>query len=227
MWDHVDVMSSHNCGAGSVNFLFGLLAMRSIDTLGRRRWLLFTLPLMSLFLVTAAIAYNDNFSKGTEARNIVGTVFVYCFVAAYSPGLENITWPSFPSSHREAGASVALTMDLFFAGLLSILLPKIYDAFHARGTLGVFSVLNVIAFILVLFFIEETSSRSLEDLEKVYGRPKIQLVMWVWHEQLPHFVQKWILWRRNVEEPVPYDSYGEEGHGVESETEMESLGEAR
>lgn len=125
------------------------------------------------------------------------------------------------------GASVAITMNLFFAGLLSILLPEIYDAFHARGTLGVFSVLNVIAFILVLFLIEETSSRSLEDLEKVYERPKIQLMMWVWHEQLPYFMQRWILWNRNVEEPVPYDSFAEEEHGGESETEMESLGEVR
>jgi hypothetical protein len=55
-----------------------LTASRSIDTLGRRRWLLFTLPLMSLFLMAAAIAYNDNFSEGVEARNIAGTVFVYC-----------------------------------------------------------------------------------------------------------------------------------------------------
>ncbi|KAF5643157.1 myo-inositol transport ITR1 [Fusarium sp. NRRL 52700] len=229
-YDKLKTTLAYSVGFGGINFLFGLLAMRSIDTLGRRRWLLFTLPLMSLFLMAAAIAYNDNFSKDVEARNIVGTVFVYCFVAAYSPGLGPIPFTlaseSFPSSHREAGASVAITMNLFFAGLLSILLPKIYDAFHARGTLGVFSVLNVIAFILVLFLIEETSSRSLEDLEKVYERRKIQLMMWVWHEQLPYFIQKWILWRRNVDEPVPYDSYGEEGHGGEYETEMESLGDA-
>ncbi|KAF5538019.1 myo-inositol transport ITR1 [Fusarium phyllophilum] len=229
-YDNLKATLAYSVGFGGVNFLFGLLAMRSIDTLGRRRWLLFTLPLMSLFLMAAAIAYNDDFSEGVEARNIVGTVFVYCFVAAYAPGLGPIPFTlaseSFPSSHREAGASVAITMNLFFAGLLSILLPEIYDAFHARGTLGVFSVLNVIAFILVLFLIEETSSRSLEDLEKVYERPKTELVMWVWHKQLPYFVQKWILWRRNVEEPVPYDSYGEDGHGSESETEMGSLGEA-
>ncbi|KAF4345566.1 myo-inositol transport ITR1 [Fusarium beomiforme] len=224
---------AYSVGFGGVNFLFGLLAMRSIDTLGRRRWLLFTLPLMSLFLMAAAIAYNDNFSKGVEARNIVGTVFVYCFVAAYAPGLGPIPFTlaseSFPSSHREAGASVAISMNLFFAGLLSILLPEIYDACHARGTLGVFSVLNIIAFILVLFLIEETSSRSLEDLKKVYERSKTRLVMYVWKVQIPHFVQKWMLWKSNVEDPEPYESYGEERHGGESdsELEMERLGEAR
>ncbi|EWG53218.1 hypothetical protein FVEG_11693 [Fusarium verticillioides 7600] len=230
-YDNSKATLAYSVGFGGVNFLFGLLAMRSIDTLGRRRWLLFTLPLMSLFLMAAAIAYNDNFSKGIEARNVVGTVFVYCFVAAYAPGLGPIPFTlaseSFPSSHRETGASVAITINLFFAGLLSILLPEIYHAFHARGTLGVFSVLNFIAFILVLFLIEETSSRSLEDLERVYERPKTQLATWVWDQQLPYFVKKWILWKRDVDEPVPYDSYGEEGHGGESETELESLGEAR
>ncbi|RBQ81493.1 hypothetical protein FVER14953_20244 [Fusarium verticillioides] len=86
-YDNLKATLAYSVGFGGVNFLFGLLAMRSIDTLGRRRWLLFTLPLMSLFLMAAAIAYNDNFSKGIEARNVVGTVFVYCFVAAYAPGL--------------------------------------------------------------------------------------------------------------------------------------------
>ncbi|KAF5629187.1 hypothetical protein F25303_10226 [Fusarium sp. NRRL 25303] len=131
------------------------------------------------------------------------------FVAVYAPGLGPIPFTlaseSFPSSHCEA----------------------IYGAFHARGTLGVSSVLNVIAFILVLFLIEETSSRSLGYLEKVYERPKIQLMMWVWYEQLPYLKQKWILWIRDVEEPVPYGSYGEERGDGGSETEMESLGEAR
>ncbi|KAG4256764.1 hypothetical protein FPRO03_03774 [Fusarium proliferatum] len=125
------------------------------------------------------------------------------------------------------GASVAIIMNLFFAGLLSVLLIKIYDGFHARGTLSVFSVLNAIALIVVLYLREETSSRSLKNLKKVYKHPKTQLVMWVWHEQLPFFVRKWILWRRKFEEPVSYDSYGEYGHGGESDTAMQSLGEAK
>ena len=118
-------------------------------------------------------------------------------------------------------------MNLFFAGLLSILLPEIYDALHARGTLGVFSVLNVVAFILVLFLIEETSSRSLEDLEKVYKRPKAVLISWVWRQQIPYFVRKRILWRRDVSQPVAYDSYITETYRDESEQEMVDVGEAR
>jgi hypothetical protein len=125
------------------------------------------------------------------------------------------------------GASVAINMNLFFAGLLSILLPEIYDALHAQGTLGVFSVLNVVAFILVLFLIEETSSRSLEDLEKVYDRPKAVLISWVWRVQIPYFVHKRILWRRDIDQPVPYESCSTEAYIDESEQEMVDVGEAR
>ncbi|KAL3600120.1 hypothetical protein FPOAC2_04351 [Fusarium poae] len=229
--DNLKVTLAYSIGFGGINFFFGLLAMRSIDTLGRRRWLLLTLPLMSLFLMAAAIAYNDSSSSSGEARNIVGTVFVYCFVAAYAPGLGPIPFTlaseSFPSSHREAGPSVAITVNLFFAGLLSILLPEIYDALDTRGTLGVFSGLNVIAFILVLFLIEETSSRNLEDLKIVYDRPKSQLITWVWDEELPYFVQRYILFNRNADEPVPYDSCGGDTHNGESETELRPMGEVQ
>jgi hypothetical protein len=118
-------------------------------------------------------------------------------------------------------------VNLFFAGLLSILLPEIYDALDTRGTLGVFSGLNVIAFILVLFLIEETSSRNLEDLKIVYDRPKSQLITWVWDEELPYFVQRYILFNRNADEPVPYDSCGGDTHNGESETELRPMGEVQ
>jgi hypothetical protein len=47
--------------------------------LGRRRWLLLTLPLMSLFLMAAAIAYSSHeYPEIVRSRDIAGTVFIYC-----------------------------------------------------------------------------------------------------------------------------------------------------
>ncbi|KAF7555358.1 hypothetical protein G7Z17_g2227 [Cylindrodendrum hubeiense] len=70
---------SHSLGFGAVNFFFGLLAMRSIDTIGRRRWLLGTLPIMSIFLMVSAIAFpvNDSNPNPGRARSIIGIVFIY------------------------------------------------------------------------------------------------------------------------------------------------------
>ncbi|KAF7524145.1 hypothetical protein G7054_g11524 [Neopestalotiopsis clavispora] len=42
-------------GPGAVNFIFGLPAIRTIDSLGRRKWLITTLPLMFIFMAAAAV----------------------------------------------------------------------------------------------------------------------------------------------------------------------------
>lgn len=66
---------AYSLGFGAINFLFALPAVRSIDTLGRRRWLLMTLPFMALFMLGGALAYqieNPNIRVGIVA------LFLYC-----------------------------------------------------------------------------------------------------------------------------------------------------
>lgn len=41
---------------GAINFVFGLPAIRTIDTLGRRKWLVMTLPVMCLFMLAASLS---------------------------------------------------------------------------------------------------------------------------------------------------------------------------
>ncbi len=43
--------------AGAINFVFGLPAIRNIDTLGRRKLLLGTLPFMSICMLAAALCF--------------------------------------------------------------------------------------------------------------------------------------------------------------------------
>ncbi|EKJ75378.1 hypothetical protein NXS19_013196 [Fusarium pseudograminearum] len=185
----VKTSMGYSFGFGCVNFLFGLLAMRSIDIIGRRRWLLSTLPLMSLFLMAATVAYavGPQDSTGDQPKPvantsaaIAGIIFIYLFAAAYSPGLGPIPFTlaseSFPLKNREAGTSVAISINLFFAGLLTILLPRINAQFKMAGTLGFFAGLNIVAFVLIFLFVEETKQLSLEELDKVFDRPKRQFV---------------------------------------------------
>jgi hypothetical protein len=79
-------------GKGAVNFFFGLGAMRysrltcvwclkltrgrTIDTAGRRAWLMLTLPMMCIFLFAAALAFpaEDDISS---PRTAVGIFFVF------------------------------------------------------------------------------------------------------------------------------------------------------
>lgn len=130
---------------GAVNFSFGLLAMRRIDTWGRRKLMLTTLPLMSLFLAVAAMTFIHDYWK-THIPALV--VFIYCryllfvgrkqefnsilvFSAVYSPSLGPIPFTlaseSFPLAQREAVSSScfvsfrkpcarALSCDCYFSG---------------------------------------------------------------------------------------------------------------
>lgn len=61
--------------AGTVNFIFGLPAIRTIDTLGRRKWLVMTLPVMCLLMMAAALS---TLTTGQSARVGLIAFFIFC-----------------------------------------------------------------------------------------------------------------------------------------------------
>lgn len=61
---------------GAVNFLFGLPAIRTIDTLGRRKWLILTLPLMCLAMLGAALS--AALIGKRDVRIGIMAFFLYC-----------------------------------------------------------------------------------------------------------------------------------------------------
>jgi MFS family permease len=66
---------AYSLGFGAINFVFALPAVRSIDTLGRRRWLLMTLPFMALFMLGAALSFSID-DPGT--RTGIVALFLFC-----------------------------------------------------------------------------------------------------------------------------------------------------
>ncbi|KAM0327248.1 hypothetical protein ACHAQA_006383 [Verticillium albo-atrum] len=81
----------YSLGLGAVNFVFCLPAIRTIDTLGRRKWLNLTLPLMAALMAAAALS----FQAPDGVRVPLLTVFLFLFAAAYSPGLGPIPFTAF------------------------------------------------------------------------------------------------------------------------------------
>ncbi|KAL7932499.1 MFS general substrate transporter [Trichoderma chlorosporum] len=184
---------AYSLGFGAINFLCGLPAVRSIDTLGRRKWLLGTLPLMALLMLAAALSFKI---VAEEIRVGVAAFFLFVFAAVYSPGLGPIPFTlaseSFPLSHREAGASWAIAINLGFAGLLSIVFPSVNAGLKEIGALGLFSGLNVVAFILVFLLVEETKRRTLEELDHVFAVSKRKFIRFQLFEYLPWLIQRYI-----------------------------------
>ncbi|KAI0467515.1 sugar transporter-domain-containing protein [Xylaria cf. heliscus] len=198
---------------GVVNFAFGLPAIRTIDTLGRRKWLVLTLPFMCLFMTAAALS---TLIPESKTRGGIVALFVYLFAIAYSPGMGPVPFTlaseSFPLSHREAGCAFAIATNLGFAGLLSIFFPSIYAGLHDGGTLGLFAGLNLIAFALVFLLVEETKRRSLEDLDGIFTVRKSRFTRYQVMEYLPWFFRRYVLGRQ-VPRPELYLDLIWGGHG--------------
>ncbi|KAI1441126.1 hypothetical protein F5Y02DRAFT_431428 [Annulohypoxylon stygium] len=191
----------YSFGYGAVNFFFGLPAIRTIDTLGRRKWLVITLPIMTLFMMAAALSslYPTDSGYATPRTGLIAA-FIFLFTATYAPGLGPIPFTlaseSFPLSHREAGAAFAIAINLLFAGLIQMFFPRIYARLDDGGSLGLFAGLNLLAFILVFLFVEETKRRSLEDLDLIFAVRKRQFVHHQVTKYLPWFFRRYVLGRR-------------------------------
>ncbi|KAG4263635.1 hypothetical protein FPRO03_09942 [Fusarium proliferatum] len=183
--DEISKAMLYNLIFGLLNFLFCLPAIHSIDVLGRRKILLFTIPGMALTLMAAAISFN---TANEDVRNGLVAFWIYLF---YSPGMGPVPFvlaaESFPLAFRDTGTSLAISINLLFAGLLAWLQPLLVADIRFGGTLGVFAGLNVVAFVLIFLLMEETSGVPLESLGYVFNQPKKGLIHFQLFEVLPWF----------------------------------------
>jgi MFS family permease len=188
----------YSLGFGALNFLFGLPAIRNIDTLGRRTLLLATLPLMSISLLAAGLC----FYIPAEQTAHIGFIafFLFVFAALYSPGLGPIPFTLasevFPLSHREIGAAVSIGLNLFFAGVLTIFYPRLNSALGDTNSLCLFAGFNIIAASMIFLWVPETKQRSLEELDLVFAVPVVKFMEYQIKNVVPWAVKRFLLGRR-------------------------------
>ncbi|VTT68304.1 unnamed protein product [Fusarium fujikuroi] len=198
--DQISKAMLYNLIFGLSNFLFCLPAIHSIDVLGRRRVLLFTIPGMALTLMAAAISFN---TANEDVRNGLVAFWIYFHTVFYSPGMGPVPFvlasESFPLAFRDTGASLAISINLLFAGLLAWLQPLLVTGIRFGGTLGVFAGLNVVAFALIFLLMEETSGVPLESLGSVFDQSKKDLIHFQLFKFLPWF-GRFILGRSSLAE---------------------------
>ncbi|KAB8288178.1 hypothetical protein EYC80_010184 [Monilinia laxa] len=192
-------------GFGLVNFIFAWPAIWTIDTFGRRSLLLFTFPQMAWSLLAAGLCFLID--KESTAHIALIATFIYIFAAFYSPGEGPVPWTYsaevFPLSHREVGMGWAVATCLFWSAVLSISFPKILEVFSPTGAFGFYAGLNVLAFIMIFFFVPETKQRTLEELDYIFAIPTRTFINYQVTKAFPYFVQRYIFMRKNaVLEPL-------------------------
>jgi len=118
-------------GFGLINFIFAWPAIWTIDTYGRRSLLLFTFPHMAWSMLAAGLC---SLIPGTGGVHLgLMALFIYIYTAFYSPGEGPVPFTYsaevFPLSHREVGMGWAVAVNLFWAAVLGITLPRMLNAF--------------------------------------------------------------------------------------------------
>ncbi|KAJ9149440.1 Hexose transporter [Pleurostoma richardsiae] len=192
-------------GFGLVNFLFAWPAIWTIDTFGRRSLLLFTFPQMAWSLLAAGLCTLVP-GKGGAHLGLVA-LFIYIFAAFYSPGEGPVPFTYsaevFPLSHREVGMAWAVATCLFWASVLSITFPKILSSLGVLGAFCLYAGFNMVAFVMIFFWVPETKQRTLEELDYVFAVPTRVFMKYQLTKALPWWIRRYVLFRKDAKlEPL-------------------------
>jgi MFS family permease len=211
-------------GFGLVNWAFAFPAFWTIDTFGRRSLLLFTFPQMTWTLLAAGLCtlLSQETDSQRTTRTALVALFVYLFAAFYSPGEGPVPFTYsaevFPLSHREVGMGFAVATCLFWAAVLGITFPFLLESASTVGAFGCYAGFNVVAFIMIFFFVPETKQRTLEELDYVFAVPTWQFARYQLTQALPWWFKRWVLFQRKAELKPLYQFDQEKRRAREQET---------
>ncbi|MGQ7870960.1 sugar porter family MFS transporter [Sunxiuqinia sp. sy24] len=150
---------------GTVNLIFTLIAMRVVDSWGRRKLLL--LGAMGLAIIYLAMGICFFF----ELQGLAILSLVLLAIATYAMTLAPVTWvvlsEIFPNSIRGAAMAIA-TMSLWIGSfVLTYTFPILNKLLNASGTFWLYAFICLAGFLFILKKLPETKGKSLEEIEKL------------------------------------------------------------
>ena len=149
---------------GSVNMVFTLVAMFTVDKWGRKKLMVFgSIGLAIDYILLGSAFY-------FHIKGIAVLVLVVTAIAIYAMSLAPIVWvilsEIFPN--RVRGAAMALaTFALWIACfILTYTFPLLNKSMGAAGTFWVYAGVCLVGFLFLLRKLPETKGKSLEEIEK-------------------------------------------------------------
>ncbi len=154
---------------GAVNLIFTLVAMKTVDSIGRKKLMLTgSGGLAVIYLVLAFFYY-------TQMLGVHMLILVVAAIAFYATSLAPVTWviisEIFPNHIRGAAMSVSV-FALWAASLvLTYTFPMLNEGLGegSKGTaltFGLYASICILGFVLIRKKLPETKGKSLEELEK-------------------------------------------------------------
>ena len=148
---------------GSVNLIFTLVAMRMIDSWGRRKLMLLGFSGLGVIYLFLGGSYFWSF------QGVVILVLVVLAIAVYALTLAPVTWvvlsEIFPNRVRGAAMAIATTALWVASFILTYTFPILNKTLNASGTFWLYAVISIAGFLFILKKLPETKGKSLEEIE--------------------------------------------------------------
>ncbi|KAF2004855.1 general substrate transporter [Amniculicola lignicola CBS 123094] len=163
------------------NFLFTLVAFRAIDRVGRRRILLYSVPIMVIGLGLCSMAFISLDLPSQDASSVLDAVpnnedkawplvilvAMVTYVAGYAIGMGNVPWQQselFPLSVRSLGSGLATTTNWLSNFLIGITFLPMMVTITPTGTFALYSLFCLGGWFIVWKIYPETAGMGLEDV---------------------------------------------------------------
>lgn len=164
-----------SCFIAGTNFATTVVALLIIDRVGRRRILLYSIPLLLLAQVSCALAFanidvdvHTHVQPSPNGWRFLLLISLILFVCFYSIGLGNVPWQQselFPQRVRGLGSSLSTATNWFGSMLLSFCFLSLMDSISPSLTFLLFSFNTFLAFIFVYRLYPELSGLQLEEIQ--------------------------------------------------------------
>ncbi|MGA1977015.1 MAG: D-xylose transporter XylE [Bacteroidales bacterium] len=158
---------------GSVNLIFTVLAIITVDKFGRK-------PLMiigALGMAVSMIALSLSFY--THNEGVIALVFMLLYTAFFAMSWGPVTWvllsEIFPNSVRGA-MSIAVAAQWIANWLVSLTFPVMNDnqwlthQFNHGFSYLIYGVMGILAALFVWKLVPETKGKTLEEIEKIWKK---------------------------------------------------------
>lgn len=148
---------------GSVNLAFTLVAMRTVDSLGRRKLMLFGSAGLGIVYLILGLSY----FMGWNGLPIL--ILVVIAIGVYAMSLAPITWvvlsEIFPNKVRGRAMAIA-TLSLWIAAFaITFTFPILNSALRSYGIFWLYSGICLAGFLFIRAKLPETKGKSLEEIE--------------------------------------------------------------
>jgi SP family galactose:H+ symporter-like MFS transporter len=157
-------------GVGIVNVIATLVALRLIDTKGRRTLLMIGVTGMVASLVALGGAFVGD-ATGTLVT-VIAIASLMAYVAAFAISLGPIFWllnsEIYPLNVRSKAAAVGTMANWTFNFIVSLTFLLLIDALGQAGTFFFYAAIGLITLWFCWRFVPETKGKHLEEIEAIF-----------------------------------------------------------